>query len=170
MQIPFRGQYDRDLFFKSVMLANQPPKNRLFVRRFMSVFVVAALGVLVTRLVETGDFLGNATYIVLVMIISAFLVRSYLQPYLAARQMWKNPSVRRKLVGTVTKKGIMYQLEEGHNEILWERFNRVRKARNLTTLVTREGLLVIFPQRFFRSYADWERFNRLVDSSIVSIK
>lgn len=139
-------------------------------RTFMSVFIVAAVAVLVSRLIETGDLLSNATYIVLVMIIAAFLVRSYLQPYLAARQMWKNPSVRRKLAGIVTKKGVLYRLEAGENEIQWERFNRVRKAQNLTTLVTREGLLVIFPQHFFRNQADWERFNNLVDSKIVSIK
>lgn len=136
----------------------------------MSVFIVAALAVLVSRLIETGDILANATYIVLVMIIAAFLTRSYLQPYLAARQMWKNPAVQRKLTGSITKKGILYQLETGKNEILWERFSRVRKAWNLTTLVTREGLLVIFPQHFFRNQADWERFNNLVDSKIVSIK
>jgi len=170
VEISFRGQYDQDLFFKSVILANQPPKSRLFVRTFMSVFIVAAVAVLVSRLIETGDILANATYIVLVMIIAAFLIRSYLQPYLAARQMWKNPSVQRKLNGVVTKKSILYRLEEGENEIQWERFNRVRKNRNLTTLVTREGLLVIFPQHFFRNQSDWERFNNLVDSKIVSIK
>ena len=170
MEISFRGQYDRDLFFKSVMLANQPPRSRLYVRTLLSVFLIAAIVVLVSRLAETGDFLANATYIVLVMIIAAFLARSYLQPYLAARQLWKNPAVQRKLTGTITKKGILYQLETGNNEILWERFTRVRKARNLTTLVTREGLLVIFPHHFFRNQADWERFNNLVDSKIISIK
>jgi hypothetical protein len=126
--------------------------------------------VLVSRLIETGDLLGNATYIVLVMIIGAFLARSYLQPHLAAREMWSNPSVRRKLDGVVTKKGITYRLEEGNNEIPWERFLRVRKARNLTTITTREGLLVIFSQRFFKNDADWQRFNSLVDSKVVSIK
>lgn len=170
MEISFRGQYDKELFFKSVRLANQPPKNRRFVPIFMLVFIVVAIGVLVLRLIETGDILGNATYIVLIMIIGAFLIRSYLQPYLAAREMWTNPSVRRKLAGVVTKKGIVYQLEEGNNEIPWERFLRVRKARNLTTLTTREGLLVIFPQHFFKNDTNWQRFNSLVDSKVISIK
>ena len=170
MEISFRGQYDKELFFKSVRLANQPPKNRRFVPTFMLVFIIAAIGVLVLRLIETGDILGNATYIVLIMLIGAFLARSYLQPYLAARKMWTNPSVRRKLAGVVTKKGIVYQLEEGNNEILWERFLRVRKARNLTTLTTREGLLVIFPQHFFKNDTNWQRFNSLVNSKVVSIK
>jgi hypothetical protein len=170
MEISFRGQYDKELFFRSVRLANQPPKNRRFMQSFMLVFIVVAIIVLVSRLIETGDILGNATYIVLVMIIGAFLASSYLQPYLAARRMWANPSVRRMLVGVVTKKGIVYQLEEGNNVISWERFLRVRKARNLTTLTTREGLLVIFPQRFFKNDADWQRFNSLLDSKVVSIK
>ena len=167
MGISFRGQYDRDLFFRSVRLANQPPKSRRFVRTFMLVFIIAAIVVLVSRLIETGDFLGNATYIVLVMIVGAFLVRSYLQPYLGARSMWANPSVRRILVGVVTKNGISYQLEAGNNEIPWERFNRVRKANNLITLVTREGLLVIFPRAFFKNEADWQKFERLVETKIV---
>jgi len=169
MEISFRGQYDKNLFFKSVMLANQPPKNRRFVQPFMLVFILVAIVVLISRLIETGDILDNAMYIVVVMIVSAFLVRSYLQPYLGARSMWTNPSVRRKLAGVVTKQGITYQLEAGTNEILWERFTRVRKANNLITLVTREGLLVIFPRTFFKNEADWQRFERLVDTKIVSV-
>jgi len=169
MEISFRGQYDKDLFFKSVILANQPPKNRRFVQPFMMVFILVAIVILVARLIETGDILDNAMYIVVVMIVSAFLVRSYLQPYLGARSMWANPSVSRKLVGVVTKQGITYQLEAGTNEILWERFTRVRKADNLVTLVTREGLLVIFPRTFFKNETDWQRFERLVDTKIVSI-
>lgn len=151
------------------MLANQPPKNRRFVRSFLLVFILVAVVVLISRLIETGDIFGNVTYIVVVMIVGAFLLRSYLQPYLGARQMWKNPSVRRKLTGAVTKKGILYRLEAGNNEIPWERFTRVRKVNNLVTLVTREGLLVIFPRSFFKSDSDWQRFERLVDTRIVSV-
>ncbi len=76
MEISFRGQYDKELFFRSVMLANQPPKNRRFVRTFMFVFIIAATAVLVSRLIETGDILGNAAYIVVMMIVGAFLARS----------------------------------------------------------------------------------------------
>lgn len=169
MEISFRGQYDQELFYKSVMLANQPPKSRRYVQTFMSMFIVAAIVVLVSRLIESGDILGNATYIALVMLIGAFLLRSFLQPYLAARKLWANPAVRRKLNGVVTKKGISYQLEAGTNEILWERFMRVRKTRNLVTLTTREGLLVIFPRRFFKNDADWQKFERLVETRIVSV-
>jgi len=169
MEIAFRGQYEKDLFFRSVMLANQPSKNSRIVRSFMLVFILVAIVVLIARLVETSDILGNATYIVVVMIVSAFLARSFLQPYLGARNMWANPSVHRRLAGVITKNGIIYRLEAVNNEIPWERFNRVRKANNLVTLVTREGLLVIFPRTFFKNDADWQRFERLVDTKIVSV-
>lgn len=170
MEISFRGQYDKELFFRAVRLANQPPKNRRFVQPFMLVFIIVAIAILISRLIESGNILDNATYIVVVMIVGAFLARSYLQPFLTAREMWNNPSVRRRLEGVVTKKGITYRLEEGINEIPWERFLRVRKAQNLTTLVTRDGLLVIFPQHFYKNIRDWERFNRLVETNVVSIK
>lgn len=169
MEISFRGQYDKNLFYKSVMLANQPPRNRRFVHSFMLAFIAVAIVVLVIRLIETGDILSHAMYITVVMLIGAFLGRSYLQPYLAAGRMWSNPSVRRRLTGVVTKKGIEYRLEAGNNEILWERFNRVRKASNLITLVTREGLLVIFPRSFFKNEGDWRKFERLIDTKIVSM-
>jgi hypothetical protein len=169
MEISFRGQYDKNLFYKSVMLANQPPRNRRVIQTFMLAFIMVAIVVLIIRLVETGDILGHAIYITVVMLIGAFLMRSYLQPYLAARKMWSNPSVRRKLAGVVTKKGIEYRLDVGNNEIPWERFTRVRKVQNLITLVTREGLLVIFPRTFFKSESAWQKFERLVDTKIVSL-
>lgn len=168
MEISFHGQYDQELFFKSVMLANRPPRNRRFVQSFMLIFIIAAITVLVMRLVETGDILGNATYIALIMIVGAFLGRTYMQPYLAAREMWKNPAVRQKLTGTITKKGVLYRLNAGTNEILWERFLRVRKVSNLITLTTRDGLLVIFPRSFFNNESDWQKFEHLVNTRIVS--
>lgn len=169
MEISFRGQYDKDLFYKSVMLANQPPRSRRIVQSFMLAFVIVAIVVLIIRLFETGDILGHAIYITVVMLISSFLGRSYVQPYLAARSMWSNPAVQRKLAGVVTKKGIEYRLEGGNNEISWDRFTRKRKVKNLVTLVTREGLLVIFPRTFFKTEADWQKFERLVDTKIVTI-
>ena len=86
MEITFRGQYDKNLFYKSVMLANQPPKKRRIVQSFMLAFIVVAIIVLVIRMIETRDVLGHATYITVVMIIGAFLARSYLQPYLAVER------------------------------------------------------------------------------------
>ena len=170
MEISFRGKYDQKLFYQAVILANQPPKSRRSVRTFMLVFIVIAFGVLISRLIESGDILGNATYIALIMLVGAFLGSSYLQPYLAARRLWQNPSVQQPLTGMISSKGILYKLVQGQNHIPWENLNRVRKKADLTTLVTITGLLLIFPKRFFRNEADWQRFNTLVDKKIIQIQ
>ncbi|HBG74677.1 MAG: hypothetical protein A2X25_11640 [Chloroflexi bacterium GWB2_49_20] len=170
MEIKFRGKYDRKLFFKSVRLANQPARSQRWVQPLMLVFVAVALWVLVIRLADSGDILGNASYIAVVMIAGSFVARSYLLPYLAARKLWANPAVQGDLAGSIAKQGIVYSLKQGQNEMPWSRFRRVRKADGLTTLVARDGLLVIFPRQFFKTETDWQKFNQLVDANIIAIK
>lgn len=170
MEISFRGQYDKDLFYKAVVLANQPVRSRRTMNLFMLLFVFAAGVVLVRRLIESGDILNYATYIALLMIVAAFVLRPILQPRLAARTLWANPTVQRKLNGTITNQGLTYILTNGQNRIPWENINRVRRMPNLVTLITITGLLLVFPKRFFKNQADWNRFNRLLEKKVVSIK
>ena len=167
MEISFRGQYDKELFYKAVILANQPPRNRVIMNWFMLVFVLAAGAVLVERVIESKDITGNAVYISLLMIVAAFVVRPYLQPRLAARTLWNNPSVQQPLQGTIENRGIVYRLPQGDNHIPWEIINRMRKNSVMVTLVTITGLMLVFPKRFFRNEADWNRFNALVEKKII---
>lgn len=169
MEISFRGQYDKDLFYKAVILANQPVRSRRIMNLFMSFFVLVAGVVLVMRLIEGGDILNHATYIALLMIVAAFVLRPILQPRLAARTLWANPAVQQKLNGTITNQGITYMLANGQNRIPWENINRVRRMPDLVTFVTITGLLVVFPKRFFKNQADWNRLNRLLEKKVVRI-
>ena len=170
MEIKFHGKYDKQLFFRSVRLANQPARSQRFLQPLMLVFVLAAIGVLVARLVESGDILGNASYIAVIMIAGSFVARAYSLPYFAARKLWANPALQEDLRGSITRNGIIYKLKQGQNEMPWSRFRRIRRARGLTTLVARDGLLVIFPRHFFKTDNDWLKFNQLVDNSIIAIK
>jgi hypothetical protein len=136
----------------------------------MLFFVLAAGVVLVMRLIESGDILKHATYITLLLIVAAFTLRPLLQPRLAARTLWANPGVQRKLNGTISNQGFTYILPNGKNHIPWENINRMRKRPDLVTMITITGLLLVFPQRFFKNVADWDRFNRLLDKKVVSIK
>jgi len=169
MEISFSGQYDKALFNRAVILANQLRRNRRIMNLFMLMFVIVASVVLVQRMIESGSLLDNATYIALVMIVAAFVTRPYIQPRLAARSLWKNPSVQRKLTGTINNQAITYILESGQNRIPWENINRLRKTPDLVTMVTITGLMLVFPRRFFRNDADWERFNKLVGNKVVHI-
>jgi len=170
MEISFRGQYDKDLFYKAVVLANQPVRSRRTMNYFVLVFVFAAGVVLVRQVIESGDVLSNAGYLALLMIVSALTLRPIIQPRLAARTLWSNPAVQKKLKGTITNQGLNYVLANGQNRILWENINRVRQRPALVTLITITGLLLVFPKRFFKNDADWNRFNKLIEKKIVPVK
>ena len=170
MEIKFQGKYDKNLFYRSVRLANQPARSQRFLQPLMLVFVTVALGVLVVRLVNSGDLLGNASYFAVIMIAGSFVARAYMLPYLAARKLWANLAVQADLKGSITRSGITYSLKQGQNEMPWSRFRRIRRATGLTTLVARDGLLLIFPRHFFKTDTDWQKFNQLVDTSIIAIK
>lgn len=167
MELSFRGQYDKKLFYQAVVLANQPPRNRVIMNWFMLVFVLVAGAILAERLIESRDIYGNAVYISLLALLAAFVVRPFLQPRLAARGLWNNPSVQGPLQGTIDKRGIIYRLPQGENHFPWEIVNRMRKNSVMVTLVTISGLMLVFPKRFFRNEADWSRFNALVEKKII---
>ena len=169
MEIKFKGQYDRKTFFRAVQIANQPRGNRRLVRPTMLVMLVVAAGVLISRLLENWDVMDNAMFIVVVMILGSFVFRAYTATFFAARRMWANPNLWVPLVGQVNKKGITYILEEGVNEIPWERYSRVRKKPDMIALVTRDGLMTAFPRTFFKNDSDWRKFIKLVDTSVVSM-
>jgi len=170
MELSFRGQYDKETFYKAVVLANQPPRSRVIMNWFMLVFVLAAGAVLVDRVIESGDITANAAYIALLMIVAAFVARPFVQPRLAARGLWNNPSVQQPLQGTIDKRGIIYRLPQGENHFPWEIVNRMRRNSVMVTLVTISGLMLVFPRRFFRNEADWNRFNALVEKKVVSVR
>jgi hypothetical protein len=170
MEIKFSGRYDKNLFFRSVHLANQPARRKPWVLPMITTIVLVIFIVLFFRLMSTQDILGNASYIVIVMIAGSFVARSYLIPYFVARKLWGNPAIHEEHTGSVSQTGIVYYLKIGKNEISWERFNRVRRAFGITVLVTRDGLMVTFTKSFFRSEPDWQKFNQLVDSKIIMIK
>ncbi len=167
MQIHFQGQYDKDLFFKAVRIANQPAKNRGRLMNFMLLIAAGALAVLVYRIITTGDFEGNLIYLAAVAILGGVAAFDLLRPYFVARKLWANPGVRRELKGQLSERGLLYRLPEGNNEIAWDQFNRLRKTETLVTLVRRDGLLVIFPRRFFKNQTDWRKFNQLIAQKIV---
>ena len=169
MQINFKGQYDRNLFFKAVALANRPPKNRQRLLSFLLVIAVGAVGVIGYRIITSGDLLGNALYLAAAIFMGGFVLQIFLRPYFAARNLWANPGTQRPLKGTVTNQGITYTFPEGEVVIEWKRFNRVQKTDDLVTLVRNDGLLVVFPRSFFTSEGNWKKLNKLVAEKIIPL-
>ena len=169
MQIKFQGQYDRNLFFKAVALANRPPKNRQRLLSFMLVIAIGALGVIGYRIITSGDLTGNILYLAAAIFMGGFVAQIFLRPYIVARKLWADPGTRRPLKGMATNQGVVYTFTEGEVTINWPRFNRLQKTDDLVTLIRNDGLLAVFPQRFFKSESNWKKFNKLVDENVVAL-
>ena len=170
MQIKFNGQYDKELFFKAVRVANQPGRNA----RLMYIFVALVFGVLLVtttkNIIQTGDLAGNLISLALILLLGVVLYQAYIPPYLGARKMWTPELARRVFKGTVTKSGITYTFPQGDKSYRWSEINRLRSAPSFLTLVTLTGMLLVFPRRFFKTDADWERFKSVVESNVVVTK
>ncbi len=169
MQINFQGQYDKDLFFRAVALANRPPKNRQRLLSVMLVIAIGGVGVIGYRIITSGDWGGNIVYLAAAIFMGGFVARIFLRPYFAARKLWADPGTQRPLKGTVNKQGVNYVFPQGEITIEWGQFNRLQKTDDLVTLVRKDGLLVVFPRHFFKSANNWQKFNKLVDSKVIPL-
>lgn len=169
MQIKFQGQYDKDLFFKAVALANRPPKNRQRLLSVLLLIAVGGIGVISYRIITSGDWSGNIVYLVAAIFMGGFVAHIFLRPYFAARKLWANPGTQRPLKGIITQQDITYVFPEGENHIEWEQFNRMQKTDTLVTLVRKDGLLLVFPRPFFKSDSNWKNFNKLVSNKVIAL-
>jgi len=169
MQIIFQGQYEQNMFFKAVALANRQPKNRQRLLSFLLVIAIGSLGVIAYRILTSGDLLGNVVYLAAAIFMGGLVGQILLRPYFVARKLWTNPGTQRPLKGLATNLGITYLLPEGDNFIAWTRINRLQQTDDLLTLVRNDGLLLVFPRGFFKSQRDWQEFSKLVNSKVFPI-
>ena len=169
MEIKFQGKYERSQFFRAVVLANQPDRSRRGMLNLMLVAVLGGAGALLWIFIQGGSFEDNWIYLVGWAFMATVVGRAFLPPLFVARKMWNSPGTQRDLKGRVTQRAIIYRLEKGQNEIRWERFNRMRKTNSMVTLVTQDGLLLVFPRQFFSSSDDWRKFNQLVQLKILQL-
>lgn len=167
MEIKFQGKYDKATFFKSVRLANKPARKQGRFLAIISTFALISIGLLLYRVFESGDLMGSAILLVAAIVLGGGAAWPFFRAFTAARKMWANPGTRRHLKGRVTNQGVTYVLGADTNEIRWVRFSRVRRTQDLVTLIRDDGLLVIFPRRFFRNNADWRKFVHLVELKVT---
>ncbi|GAB4429735.1 MAG: hypothetical protein Kow002_18360 [Anaerolineales bacterium] len=172
MEISFRGQYDKNLFYKAVVLANRPSRSRRIMNGFLLAFILAAGVVIAQRAIESDFALDVYSYAALSILlgVAVFQVVVFFQPRFAARTLWNNPSVQRPLKGTISNRGITYSFPQGQNHIPWENINRMQRNASMVTFVTITGLMLVFPSRFFKNDSDWRRFNALIDKKVVVVK
>ncbi len=170
MKIRFRAQYDRKTFFKGVRLANAPRRGGR-ITFWLSLGAFFGLGGAAIRswMLEPG-MTSVGVYLLLMLILLAFIGQYVLTPWLAARKLWANPRVQRPFEGWADARGLTYTLPEGQRTFSWSDFIRLRQAPGMLALVTRQGLMLLFTPQFFSSQARWDAFLRLVRGKVVSVQ
>ncbi len=170
MNLKFNGKYDKKLFFTAVRLANEAGRSA----RMMYILVAMVFGVMtvtsIIEIVRTGDFAGQIIEIALILLMGFVLYQAYIPAYIGARKMWTDELAQRIMSGKISKSGITYNFPKGDKVYAWSDFNRLRKTPNIITLITLNGMLLIFPRRFFKNDADWGRFVNLIDTSVIVVK
>jgi len=172
MEIQFSGILDEPLIAQAVKLANQPtPVQRIF-RIAMLVVIAAALG-FVTYSTVTGTETQPTRWL-RVLIWVALLAYFIYQPVLTQRRLtqkiWQSIQAQPRMEGAVTPDGVSFTFGDARQEIPWERFFRLRKSDEMTVLLTNNGLLSMFPRRFFPNSADWSHLHQVIDQHVKVAK
>ena len=124
----------------------------------------------INDIITTSDWAGNMIEIALILLMGLVLYQAYVPSYLGARRMWNAELEQRIMSGHISKQGITYNFPKGDKFYAWSDFNRLRKTPHLITLITLGGMLLIFPSYFFNNDTDWERFTKIINTSVVVVK
>jgi hypothetical protein len=169
MEIPFKGQHDRNTFFRAVRLANQPVRNGSRLRWL----VLAALAVVIVLSIQSllkPENSDGFTWVRLGLglgLLLAYLLWPYGLSYIQARRIWKDPAIRQEISGRLQERGITYTNTNPYRTVPWDRYARLRLAPDLATLLTAAGVLTVLPRSFFKSDSDWQNACKLLQSKVL---
>jgi len=173
MEIEFQGQYDKAAVFRAVSLANQPSKRGFLLRiglavLFIILYAAYFINVAGKDTLSSFDLFRSGRHLITLLFIAYFLFQPYIAAYFAASNIWKDPGMQRPQAGVISNQGVAYISSTGNRtEIAWERFAKKRMKENLIVLLTADGVISFFPRNFFKTDADWERAQKMVDFKVV---
>jgi hypothetical protein len=175
MEIKFNGQLTKKQFFKSVALISRPPLWNMILRLVLGLVFLAALVIYLVPFFLRGSFSSMdqtqlIRYLVSMSILLYFILIPYINSYLTAAKLWKDPIVREPQSGFVSNLGVSVHSGNNLGEIPWENFIRVRKTESEIVLLTSDGSLSVFPDQYFSSEQDWKTFQGWVDLNVVEAK
>jgi len=168
MEIQFSGILDETLIAQAVKLASQPTRVQRIIRGVMLLVILAAV-VFVTYTTVTGTETQPTRWLRILLWVGLLAYFIY-QPVLTQRRLtqkiWKSVQAQPRMEGAVTPVGVSFTLGDSSQEIPWDRFFRLRKSDEMTILLTKNGMLSMFPRRFFPSSADWSHLQQVIDQHV----
>ena len=170
MDVEFRGQFDKQTFFKAVSIANRQSQRSTIFRYVLTGIAVIFLVINVFNFFARGGQNSNdiLSAVLSVIILLYFIFGVRLTTYVLASRLWKGEGVHQEQAGTINEEGITYHPDT--TTVPWGRYSRGQSVEDMQLLMTEDGLLSIFPRSFFNSEEDWKIFRNWVDTRIVRKK
>jgi hypothetical protein len=171
MEIEFHGQYDKQIFFKAVALANRPSQRNIIIRIasglvFLSIYIAYFTVVATKDSYSTADVFRAGRHLITFLIVGYFLFQPFISSRITASRLWEDPNIRKTFRGRISSMGISYIYSTSENDLKWESFIRGRKGDDFVVLLTADGVLSVFPQAFFINDNEWRKFQQLVESKV----
>ena len=172
MEIEFSGLLDKKLLLKAIKLTGKSSRWQTILRLIVAFILI---GLLITVFIPSSDGSSRETItwsrysrlFFTVPILLYFILQPFINPYIIANKMWKNPATQLPIIGKITTAGIDFLFDQNSSiSYKWDDYARIIVQPDQITLLTSKGVLQIFPQSFFHDESDWQRASQLMRSRI----
>jgi hypothetical protein len=95
----------------------------------------------------------------------------YLNPYLAARSLYKSSAnLRSPILWSFSEKLVTHQMATGTAELLWSSFIKARETREMFLLYPQKRLAFPLPKRAFANEQEIAAFRELIRGHVPDVK
>ena len=169
MDIEFRGQYSKDIYYKAIHWIYKPSRKSLIIRVVAFViFTSLYIALIVMSVQEEGPSSYEASRMLRHFFTFAILGYVIFQPAITARrkanELWNDPIVHRVLTGRVSPLGVI--IDPGKDWMSWESFIKINRSSDFIVLLTASRMFVLLQRSFFRDEQDWKMAQSLINSKV----
>ncbi len=160
MGIPFEGRLTAADWSGANSLHYRPSGLGSALRILAVILLLLSYGLIVW-----AGLFNPATFLVFLFLLFVFSLPFWVG--LVARLNYaRNPLIRQPLSGTIAEDRIVVSTPNATTQFKWASFQRVKSGKGIVLLYVDKTHFNCFPRHNFRTEADWQAFNQLVDKQV----
>lgn len=162
MEIRYAGTFDLPLIRQAVALTHRPGLNRRVLTGFLCVLLAAAaVGTVILLFEQPENRANNGLRLVLWLAALLYiLLRPVWVNQRTAKRLWDMLQASPKVRGLITTAGVQAHFGKLELSLPWDQVARTARSPQLTTLLSRDGVMVVFPRAFFAAESDWDKLHQ----------
>lgn len=159
MEIEFHGKLKKAELFQAIALLHKSSRRGMIIRAsILAVLVVIYIAyffiVAAKENPSAFDITRAGRHVIFLGIFLYWFLHPYISAYRVTSSLWKIPAVQAPFGGLVSGLGISLFFANGHKEIPWDQFTKIRKNNTLIALLNPDGTLTLLSRSFFKSEND----------------